>query len=108
MPIFKVESKIDFKKILQQLGVKKAFDLEQADFSGIAGNKGELAVDGVVQKTYIKVNRDGVEAAAATRILFNISLSQPTKVFNVDHPFIFYIEVNGVIIFAGKVIDPRK
>ena len=48
--------------------MKKAFDLEQADFSGIAGNKGELAVDGVVQKTYIKVNRDGVEAAAATRI----------------------------------------
>jgi serine protease inhibitor len=51
-----------------QLGVEKAFDIFQADFSGIAGEKGELAIAKVSQKTYIDVNEIGVEAAAATDI----------------------------------------
>jgi serpin B len=53
---------------LLQLGVKKAFEDGDADFSGIAGEKGELFINDVVQKTYIDVNEDGVEAAAATYI----------------------------------------
>ncbi|XP_063915758.1 antichymotrypsin-2-like [Zophobas morio] len=107
MPLFKIESKIDFKKILQKLGVRKAFNLGQADFSGISGHKGDVAVDGVLQKTYINVNEDGVEAAAATRIWFYTSGSPtPTKFFNVDHPFIFYIKANDVILFAGRVLSP--
>ncbi|XP_063917625.1 antichymotrypsin-2-like [Zophobas morio] len=107
MPLFKIERKIDFKKILQKLGVKKAFDLAQADFSGIAGNKGDLAIDGVLQKTYINVNQDGVEAAAAT-ITSDVTSANPTsaKFFNVDHPFIFYIKVNDVILFAGRILSP--
>ncbi|KAJ3644615.1 hypothetical protein Zmor_022335 [Zophobas morio] len=107
MPLFKVESKIDFKKILQKLGVRKAFNLGQADFSGIAGNKGELAVGGVLQKTYINVNQDGVEAAAATNLWFFMSgPPRATKTFNVDHPFIFYVKTNDVILFAGRVLSP--
>jgi serpin B len=51
-----------------QLGVTKAFEDGEADFSGIAGEKGELFINDVVQKTYIDVNEDGVEAAAATYI----------------------------------------
>jgi serpin B len=51
-----------------QLGVEKAFDILQADFSGIAGEKGELAIAIINQKTYIDVNEVGVEAAAATDI----------------------------------------
>jgi serpin B len=68
LPKFKIQSKIDFKEILQSLGVKKAFEDGEADFSGIAGEKGELFINDVVQKTYIDVNEDGVEAAAATYI----------------------------------------
>jgi serpin B len=42
------------------------FSEEDADLSGIAGEKGELLVDAVLQKTFIDVSEEGVEAAAAT------------------------------------------
>jgi serpin B len=29
------------------------------------------------------------------------------KIFNADHPFIFYIKVKDTIIFAGRVTDPK-
>ena len=44
--------------------MKRAFT--RADFSEMAGKKGEVAITDVVQKTYIDVNENGVEAAAAT------------------------------------------
>ena len=40
----------------------------EADLSGIAANKGDLTVGEVVQKTFIDVNEEGVEAAAATEV----------------------------------------
>jgi serpin B len=61
-----------------QLGVRKAFSGE-ADFSEIAGNKGDLLIEGVMQKTFINVNRDGVEAAAATNICKNLLLVEGFK-----------------------------
>lgn len=48
------------------MGIVKIFDENQADLSGISGQKGDLVVDKVAQKTYIDVSEEGVEAAAAT------------------------------------------
>jgi serine protease inhibitor len=33
---------------------------------------------------------------------------QPKKSFIVDRPFIFYIRVDGLILFQGRVIVPHK
>jgi serpin B len=46
--------------------VQKIFDAQEADLSGIAGEKGALIVNEVAQKTFIGVNEEGVEAAAGT------------------------------------------
>jgi serpin B len=108
LPKFKVESTIDFKPLLEKLGVEKAFDLLEADFSGIAGEKGELAIASVSQKTYIDVNEIGVEAAAATEIGgFDSLPPAATKVFVADHPFVFYIKIHDVILFEGRVLVPE-
>ena len=49
-----------------QLGVTTIFKDFEADLSGIAGQRGDLVVNEVLQKSYIDVNEEGVEAAAAT------------------------------------------
>ncbi|XP_064213316.1 serine protease inhibitor 3/4 isoform X3 [Tribolium castaneum] len=66
LPKFQIRSQFILKEMLQELGMKKAFKGEEADLSGIAGDKGDLVIDQVVQKTFIDLNEDGVEAAAAT------------------------------------------
>lgn len=68
LPKFKIESSFNVEDVLKELGLKKAFSSEEADFSGIAGNKGSLVIDKIKQKTFIDVAEKGVEAAAATSI----------------------------------------
>ncbi|RZC38163.1 Serpin domain containing protein [Asbolus verrucosus] len=70
LPRFKIESKLNCKEILRKLGVKKAFVDGQADFSGVSDE--DLAIDEVIQKTFIEVSEDGVEAAAATEVGMNL------------------------------------
>ncbi|RZC40247.1 Serpin domain containing protein, partial [Asbolus verrucosus] len=111
LPKFKIESGIDFKRILQNLGVNKAFDKDEADLSGIAGGKGDLIIDQVVQKTLIEVSEEGVEAAAAAFARIPIPacyVTIPPANFTADHPFIFYVKVRGAITFAGRVTDPEQ
>jgi serpin B len=38
---------------------------EEGDLSGVAGVKGDLFVSEVIQKSFLDVSEDGVEAAAA-------------------------------------------
>jgi serpin B len=110
LPKFKIETSINFKNILKNLGVQKIFDAKEADLSGVAGEKGDLIVSEVAQKTFIDVSEEGVEAAAATFVIIPVAPSaklETSKNFIADHPFIFYIKVKGTIIFAGRVTDPK-
>jgi serpin B len=110
LPKFRIETSINLKKILKNLGVNKIFDENKADLSGVAGEKGDLIVNEVAQKTFIDVSEDGVEAAAATYVHVAVPISAKLgtpKIFNADHPFIFYIKVKDTIIFAGRVTDPN-
>ncbi|RZB58816.1 Serpin domain containing protein, partial [Asbolus verrucosus] len=63
LPKFKVESTLELKNALKNLGVEKAFNDTEADLSGIAGDKGDLIISDALQKTYIDVEEGGVEAA---------------------------------------------
>jgi serpin B len=68
LPKFKIETQLDFQESLKNIGVTRIFDQGDVDLSGIAGVKGELVVNKVVQKSFIEVNEQGVEAAAATYV----------------------------------------
>jgi serpin B len=79
-----------------------------ADFSRITPGSG-IWISRVLHKTFVDVNEEGTEAAAATVIEFIRSSQgdQPT-VMRIDRPFIFAVREHrsGTILFIGKIVDP--
>ncbi|MFW6085040.1 MAG: serpin family protein, partial [Gemmatimonadota bacterium] len=60
----------------------------------------------VEQKTFLAVDEEGTEAAAATSVGVGVT-SAPTPVV-VDRPFLVAIRerLSGTIFFLGAIIDP--
>ncbi len=110
LPRFQVSYCDSLKSPLIDLGMVNAFNPSLADFSYINPML-QLYISNVIHKTYVKVGEQGTEAAAATAVVMGTSCAGPTNprlVFNVDHPFIFFIieKNSGAILFAGKIVNP--
>ncbi len=96
---------------LQELGMRDAFS-PKADFKGISQAPGpKLQLSKVVQKTWVSVDEEGTEAAAASGTSMTVTSVQlgPIAEFKADHPFLFFVydAKRGRILFAGRVVDPR-
>jgi len=110
LPRFKIQYGVDLKKPLRALGLRHAF--EAADFSGISSTPSFIGE--ALQKSFVEVNEEGTEAAAATTMTINggIEVNPPTPFeMIVDRPFLFVIhhsdrEGAGSILFMGVVFDP--
>lgn len=102
LPRFELTGTSPLDDVLQELGLADAFG-SGADF-GAMGPVGWL--DTVVQKTFIRVDEAGTEAAAVTGGAMETSI--PPSVI-VDRPFAFTIsdQQTGAILFLGTVTDPR-
>ena len=108
VPKFKIESTHDLEDPLKKIGLEHMFDANKADFSGMTGNK-DLYVSKVIQKAFIEVNEEGAEASAAAGAAMAAKGFKSDPLFICDHPFLFMIQDNltGMILFAGKVTNPR-
>ena len=110
LPKFKFEDTIQMEVPLKALGIKAAFDPAKADFSGMFS--GQLFLSEVQQRTFVKVDEEGTEAAAVTAVrgTYGTTHEKPPKPFQmvVDRPFLFLIEDSqtGVILFMGVIFDP--
>ena len=95
---------------LKECGVHLAFT-EDADFTGMI--KKPTRVTDIIQKTRIKLDEKGVEAAAVTAIMMDATSAMPepdqTIHFYADHPFSFYIYANAsgemATMFAGQIVE---
>lgn len=101
----------NLRKALEALGMECVWDPERADFSGIFADE-DNCLDGVYHKTFVEVNEEGTEAAAATAATMK-RLAMPAErpaVFRADHPFLFYIrcETTVAILFLGRLADPTE
>lgn len=65
IPKFKLDADVKLKDILIHMGMPDMFDERVADFSGVSGEK-DLHVSNIFHKSFIDVNEEGSEAAAAT------------------------------------------
>jgi serpin B len=107
LPKFTYKTEYNLKDILIDMGLDIAFSMN-ADFSGMNGFGG-LFIEKVLHKAYIEVNEEGSEAAAATTVhILETAMPEPPKVFDADHPFIFFIKhkETDTILFMGSVENP--
>lgn len=108
-PKFEFDTKYTMNKYLSDLGMSTAFDMANADFSGMTEEE-QLFISAVIHQAYVKVDEKGTEAAAATAvgIMRVTSIGAPSKIFRADHPFIFIIQEKqtGNILFVGRVVNP--
>ncbi|XP_021071440.1 serpin B6-like isoform X1 [Mus pahari] len=106
LPRFKLEETYDMKDVLCRLGMTDAFEVGKADFSGISSKQG-LFLSDVIHKSFVEVNEEGTEAAAATTIVLKGS-SRFTPCFCADRPFLFFIQHNKTngILFLGRFSSP--
>ena len=105
MPRFTVESDLALNEPLKQLGMPTAFSRD-ADFSKIDGLT-DLYLSEVRQKTFVKVDETGTEAAAATGAVIAVKMAPlNVKPFYADRPFLYAVVKEGAILFLGRFVLP--
>jgi len=107
IPKFKFTYDNSLKNVLSALGLSVAFS-DTADFTGINKN-GNLFISEVEHKTFIEVNEEGTEAAAATAVTLGTTSVGPGRPFVADHPFVFVIKekYTNAILFIGILANPN-
>jgi len=107
LPKFKYGFKLLLNDPLTDLGLGIAFT-ESADFSRITPGGG-LFISRVIHQTFIDVNEEGTEAAAATIVEIRETSAPQILQFRADQPFLYMIKENstGALLFMGKVGKPE-
>ncbi|XP_032717347.1 leukocyte elastase inhibitor [Lontra canadensis] len=106
LPKFKLEESYDLNSHLAHLGIEDLFS-RKADLSGMSGTR-DLFISKVVHKSFVEVNEEGTEAAAATAGIATFAMLVHEENFVADHPFIFFIRHNSSshILFLGRLSSP--
>ena len=102
LPRLKLEYGIELYPVLKALGMGVAFT-RQANFKNMCS--GGAFIDEVIHKSFVDVNEEGTEAAAATVVKMKRG-GQTVLYF--DRPFFCAIRdnVTGAILFLGFIIEP--
>src|SRR5690625_2004769 len=110
LPKFTLEYEVNLNDPLIHLGMGSALD-ERADLSNLVKDAENLAVSEVKHKSFLDINEEGTEAAAATSV-------EIVEMSAIDGPEPFYMEVNrpfiiaitdhqtNALLFLGAIKDP--
>ena len=105
VPKFDLHDSLKLNDALQALGVTDAFDENKADFAPLTEQP--AYVKSVNQAARVKIDEEGVEAAAYTEVDTNAAAAPPQEMpeeeMNLNRPFLFVIWKDGVPLFVGAV-----
>jgi serine protease inhibitor len=107
LPRFTLEYEKSLNTTLKALGMIDAFDAQLADLSKLTP-RADAYITYVKQKTFLKVDEVGTEAAAVT--VSGISVTSAPPGIRVDRPFLVAIRerLSGTILFIGAIGHPRE
>lgn len=112
-PKYEIKSSLKLKNQLQKVGIIKAFDEADADFTRMYEKdrtSGNVWIDDIHQKTVFKVTQWGTEATSATAVVYQAPVDDAPEdydngaiIFNANHPFLFFVveRGSGAILFEG-------
>ena len=103
LPRFKLAWERKLNPDLKAMGMGLAFS-EAATFEGMSSQNPNLMLTNVIQKTFVDVNEEGTEAAAATSV--GVGPTSAPASLRVDRPFVVMIRerFSGSILFVGKIV----
>jgi len=107
LPKLKIGYKLLMNDVLHALGMGIAFS-GGADFSRINGFGG-LFISRVIHQSFVQVDEEGTEAAAATIVEIRETSAGPEGFdMRVNRPYFFVIRErsNNTLLFMGKIIEP--
>jgi len=113
IPRFETEYKVEMSEILQNMGMKNAFNEYLADFSKMGkSSEGNICISRVIHQTYINVDGKGTKAGAATVVEMKAESAmmpdpEPPKEVYLDRPFVYMLidcEKN-LPFFIGTAMD---
>ncbi|CAL6038752.1 Serpin_1 [Hexamita inflata] len=95
LPKFKVSSKLNLLKHLQQLNISKIFSING------------LKINEITQKTIVEVNEEGTEAASVTKMATKCARRpEELKVLKCDKPFWFVIcGRENDVVFVTSIVE---
>lgn len=107
VPRFDVSSSVGLNGLLREMGVTEVFDAQTADLSMLTDVAAHL--DSVRQAARVKIDEEGVEAAAFTEMAVCASaLPVGIMEMTLDRPFLFAIySADGLPLFVGAVQRPE-
>lgn len=108
LPKFEFTFDTSMVSTMQSLGMKLAFDIDNARFDKMTGAPNDLSISDILHKCYIRVDEEGAEAAAVTEVIMTEAAAQiddDAKIFTADRPFLFaiYDETDHTVLFLGAV-----
>lgn len=112
IPKFSVSGSLELSNELDKLGMGSVFSAD-GNFTGFLGpdETAEVKFKKAIHKSFIEVNEEGSEAAAATALLsFRSARPLFESEFRADHPFLFLIhdkQTNSILFFGVYQYPPN-
>ncbi len=114
LPRFTLSYDLTMNEVLKKMGMVLAFGPGRADFSGMVGGALDVWISRVRHKSWVEVNEQGTEAAAATEVQMSRSVEaiivrKPFRLV-VDRPFLLVVRdrMTGLVLFLGAVTHPQR
>lgn len=107
IPKFQFQTSLSLRPALESLGVTGAFDPQQAEFTGLTGER--LFMGDVLQETRIGISEYGVETSEYTEIPKIGAMYSETAPadMNLNRPFLYAVIVTpGVPLYIGVCEQP--